>query len=149
MKRTLLSAALLAGAMSAAGAASAADTRQLVEMPPQMQEHMLASMRDHLEVLNQILDDLSAERYDAAAKRAEERLGMSSFGLHGAGHMAPYMPKGMQQAGSELHRAASRFALAAQEADIDRSYAKLRSLNGAVAEMTTACTACHAGYRIR
>ncbi|MBF0128449.1 MAG: hypothetical protein HQL33_00500 [Alphaproteobacteria bacterium] len=141
--------AIVLAATLAATSARAADGRELVAMPPMMQEHMLASMRDHLVVLNEILADLAEEKYAEAAKVAEARLGMSSFGLHGASHMAPHMPKGMREAGESLHRAASRFALLAQEADVERSYAAMRKLTGALGEMTTACAACHAGYRIR
>lgn len=129
--------------------AVAQDTREMVTLPAPMQEHMLASMRDHLDVLNQILADIAAERYSDAGKLAEQRLGMSSFGLHGASHMAPYMPKGMQEAGGALHRASSRFALAAEDADVHRSYDSLKKLTAAISEMTAACSSCHASYRIR
>lgn len=144
-RRTLALAALLA----LTSPARADDQRQMVTMPAPMQEHMLASMRDHLATLGEILSALAAERFDDAAKVAESRLGMSSYGLHGAAHMAPYMPDGMKQAGNALHHAASRFALAAQEVDLDRSYSGMRRLTASLDEMTAACNACHAGYRIR
>jgi cytochrome c556 len=149
MKRFAFCALAVVIVLGGAAPSRAADERELVRMPPMMQEHMLGSMRDHLQVLNQILADMAAERYDDAAKVAEERLGLSSYDLHGAAHMAPYMPKGMQEAGNGLHRAASRFAIAARDMDVDRSYGRLTKLNGAMSEMTAACTACHAGYRIR
>lgn len=149
MRRTGFSGAITAAIIVSASVAQAADSRELVKMPAMMQEHMLASMRDHLVALDEILAAVSAENYDQASKVAEERLGMSSFDLHGASHMAPYMPKPMQEAGGSLHRAASRFAIAAQDADIDRSYASMKTLMGALSEMTAACNACHAGYRIR
>lgn len=148
MKR-LLSAALAAFGMFAAGTAGAAEDRELVKMPPMMQEHMLASMRDHLQVLNDMLAAIAAENYVDAAKVAEERLGMSSFPLHDSARMAAFMPKGMQEAGTALHRAASRFAIAATDMDVDRSYGGMTKLTGAISEMTAACNACHAGYRIR
>ncbi|MBF0334823.1 MAG: hypothetical protein HQL40_14450 [Alphaproteobacteria bacterium] len=135
--------------LATCGAAQAADNRQLVEMPAMMQEHMLGSMRDHLVALDEILAAVSAERFDAAAKVAETRLGMSSFAQHGAAQMAAYMPKPMQEAGGALHRAASRFAMAATDADVDRSYAAMKGLMGALSEMTTACNGCHVGYRVR
>lgn len=34
---------------------SAADTRQLVEMPERMRVHQLENMRDHLQAINEIL----------------------------------------------------------------------------------------------
>ena len=55
---------------------------------------------------------------------------------------AQFMPEGMRQAGTGMHRAASRFALKAQEGDELPAYA-------ALSEITSACVACHSGYRIR
>ena len=72
------------------------DSRELVRLPPPMQEHMLGNMRDHLVTLNEIVGDLADGKFDAAAKVSEQRLGMSSLSLHDAAHMAPFMPKPMQ-----------------------------------------------------
>lgn len=149
MRTAFFAATCAAALLGATGLSQAADDRQMVEMPAMMQEHMLTSMRDHLTVLSEILADVSAEKYDDAAKVAEERLGMSSFGLHNAAHMAAYMPKPMQDAGGALHRASSRFAIIAKNMDIKRSYEAMKELNGALSEMTAACNGCHASYRIR
>ena len=71
------------------GASSAAeDTRQMVELPEMMQQHMMANMRDHLAAINEILEQMADGSYDEAADTAESRLGMSSMGSHGAGRMA-------------------------------------------------------------
>lgn len=118
------------------------DTRQLVELPVPMQQHMMRNMRDHLETINQIISYISSGQFDQAADIAESRLGMSSLESHGASHMASFMPKDMQQAGTRMHRAASRFALIAQEGDVT---ATIRALG----EVTSSCIACHAAYRIR
>jgi hypothetical protein len=93
---------LLAGT-GTSHAQQAPDTRQLVNLPAPMQEHMLSNMRDHLATLNQILGDVAAEKSGNAAKIAEARLGMSSLSLHGAAHMAPYLPKPMQDIGTSMH----------------------------------------------
>jgi hypothetical protein len=78
----------------AAGAmARAQDTRELVRLPEHMQAHMLADMRDHLLALNGIIGDVADDKFDDAAKLAEQRLGMSSLSLHDAAHLAPFMPK--------------------------------------------------------
>lgn len=129
---------LLIGCNSSA----AEDNRQLVELPQMMQQHMLANMRDHLVTLNEILTDMANDRLEHAAEIAESRLGMSSLELHGAGHMAKFMPPGMRQSGTSMHRAASRFALKAQEGDPLPAYR-------ALSEITSSCVACHASYRIR
>jgi hypothetical protein len=54
------------------GTSSAAeDTRQLVELPEMMQQHMMANMRDHLAAINEILEHMADGSYDAAADTAE------------------------------------------------------------------------------
>ena len=118
------------------------DSRQLVELPEMMQEHMMANMRDHLAAINEILIFLADDKLDEAADIAEFRLGMSSLNLHGASHLASRMPAGMQQMGTSMHRAASQFALKAQEGDALTAYNTL-------SKVTFACVACHSGYRIR
>lgn len=118
------------------------DSRQLVELPEMMQQHMMSNMRDHLLTINEILINLASGQLDQAAEVAESRLGMSSLDSHGASHMAKFMPKGMRQAGTSMHRAASRFAQKAQEGDVLPAYKSL-------SEVTSACVACHSGYRIR
>jgi len=125
------------------------DPRQLVKLPPMMQEHMLGNMRDHLVTLNGVIGDVAEGKFDEAAKLVEARLGMSSLGLHGAAHMAPYMPKPMQDAGTAMHHAASRLAIELQNAGVSPSVESLRKVNGALHEVTSACTGCHASYRIR
>jgi len=118
------------------------DARLLVEIPEMMQQHMMSNMRDHLVALNEMLNSMANEDLDKAAEIAESRLGMTSLEAHGASHMAKFMPEGMKQAGTSMHRAASRFALKAQEGDALPAYR-------ALSEVTTACVACHSGYRIR
>lgn len=132
----LLPALLLSGA----GAADE-DPRAVVALPAPMHAHMLANMREHLETLNNILARLAAGELDAAAALAEEGLGMTAMERHGGPRMAPYMPEGMRRAGAAMHHAASRFALTAEEGDASAALA-------ALAEVTAACVACHAGYRV-
>ena len=108
---------ILAAAL-AGPATGSADPRELVDLPPPMREHMLANMRDHLLALETITRLLAEGRYGEAADTAEERLGMGAMQAHGAGHMAPYMPEGMRATGSAMHRAASRFAISARNAEV-------------------------------
>ena len=135
------------GAPSEAAAPHAAgsDGRVPVKFPEMLKEHTLSNMRDHLVTLSQIQGYLAARDFDRAADLAEKRLGMSSLSLHGAHEVAPYMPKGMQDAGTAMHRAASQFAVATQEAAIDHDVP--RAL-GALNKVTQSCVACHAGYRL-
>jgi len=127
----------------------APDKRELVRLPPMMQEHMLGNMRDHLESLNGIVGYVGDGKYDDAAKLAEQRLGMSSLGFHDAAHMAPFMPQPMQDLGTSMHRAASRLGIVLQNAAVTPSVDSMQEVNRALAEVTAACTGCHAAYRIR
>jgi len=118
------------------------DSREFVKLPEMMQQHMMSNMRDHLSTINIILKNLSSDKLDEAAEIAESHLGMTSLKLHNASHMAKFMPEGMRAAGTNMHRAASRFALKAEEGDLLPAY-------NALSEITSACVACHSAYRIR
>jgi hypothetical protein len=125
--------------------APATDARQAVSFPKALRDHTLSNMRDHLLALQEIQSALSNQQYERAAEVAETRLGMSSLNMHGAQDVAKYMPKGMQDAGTAMHRNASRFAVAARDAtatgDLKPPLAMLSDVMGA-------CVACHSGYRL-
>jgi len=129
--------------MSAPGAP---DTRQLVRFPPALIEHTLANMRDHLQTLQEIQSQLGMGHPEVAAGIAEARLGLSSLQLHGAADVAKYMPQGMQDAGTAMHRAASRFAIAAADAAVTGD---LKPVFAGLAEITAQCVGCHSGYRLK
>lgn len=118
------------------------DKRQFVKMPPMMVEHQLSNMRDHMMAINEILLAMGMDELDKAADIAEKRLGMSALSAHGASHMAKVIPKDMAKIGTSMHKAASRFALKAEEGEILPAYKALQ-------EITAACVACHAAYRTR
>jgi hypothetical protein len=161
MRHSLILAAASAAILSVAGLAvaqqhghhghkghgeTAADTRVLVTMPAQLVDHTLSNMRDHLLALQQINEALAQGNNDKAAATAEQKLGMTSLRLHGAHEVAKYMPEGMQQAGSAMHRAASRFAIEAQNSDVTGD---LKPALAVLSEVMNACVACHAGYRFK
>jgi hypothetical protein len=120
------------------------DTRVAVRFPPALREHTLANMRDHLATLQQVQEALASAAYDRAAELAEHRLGLSSLEAHGAHEVARYMPAGMQEAGSAMHRAASRFAIEATNAG---ATGDAKPALAALATLTGQCVACHAAYR--
>ena len=124
----------------------AEDTRQRVELPPPMQAHMLANMRDHLVALETITRQLAEDQYESAAETAEGRLGMSAMQAHGAAHMAPFMPEAMRTIGTTMHHAASRFAVAAHDAEVSGD---LGAAFGALSQVMQQCVACHEGFRVR
>jgi hypothetical protein len=142
MNRTLVAAAIAVATISTGFAAN--DSRELVNMPAPMVQHMLDNMRDHLLAITEIQQSLGKGDFQRAAEIAEKRIGMSSLESHGAAHMAPFMPKPMQDIGTQMHKAASQFALVAQDSSADGN--ALRAV-GALSEITRQCVACHSAYR--
>jgi len=130
---------------TAATNASSGDARQLVTFPEPMRLHTITSMRDHLLSLQEVDVALSKNDFDKASRIAEQRLGMSSLELHGAAHIAPYMPKGMQDIGTAMHHTASQFAVEAQNASVSNDVRPALAALGAVMQQ---CVACHAAYRL-
>jgi hypothetical protein len=142
MNRTLAAAAMAVATASTSLAAN--DARELVNMPAPMVQHMLGNMRDHLLAITEIQQSLGKGDFQLAAEIAEKRIGMSSLESHGAAHMAPFMPKPMQDIGTQMHKAASQFALVAQDSSADGN--ALRAV-GALSDITRQCVACHSAYR--
>jgi hypothetical protein len=146
--KKLLQTCVLAGSLALVAQSGAADpdtrtgdTRTKVDLPDMMKTHMLGNMRDHLQALNEIQKALAQGQLDKAGDIAEARIGMSSLIAHDAAHMAPFMPKGMQDIGTEMHHAASRFAMTAAEGDLSRAL-------DALSKVTEQCVACHKTYRV-
>jgi hypothetical protein len=142
MKKTNQSAIFMFLTLTSSISIADDDARELVQLPEMMQQHMMSNMRDHLVAINGILANMGNGEMDEAAEIAEQRLGMSSLESHGASHMAKFMPEGMRNAGTSMHRAASRFALKVQEGELLPAYKML-------SDVTSACVTCHSGYRIR
>ena len=126
--------------------AAPADARTLVSLPEPMRAHALANMRDHLYTLQAINDALARNAFDEAASLAELRLGMTSLDAHGAADLAPHLPRDMQDYGTQMHRAASRFAITTQNASVNGD---VRPALGALGEVMQQCVACHAAFRFQ
>lgn len=117
------------------------DLRAIVEIPKNVRQSMRELMRQHLSDLQEIQQALAESNFNPAADIAEFSLGLSSLGPRNT-RQGSYMPAGMRHLGVEMHRASSRLALAAQEADMTKSLAGL-------SEVTGICVGCHASYRAR
>lgn len=120
------------------------DTRQFVTLPEPLRTQTLSNMRDHLQTLGEIQYLLSVASFDKASTVAESRLGMSSLQLHGSHEVSKYMPKGMQDLGSAMHRSASQLARVATEASVTGD---LKRPLEALSTLTQTCVACHSAYR--
>lgn len=140
-----------------------ADSRQLVSFPPDMRQHTLANMRDHLQALSEILSAMSGAQYGKAARIADARLGMDSPSAAGCKaedaaapqmskpsnmdhQMSQFMPEAMRKIGLEMHQSASTFAAeAAKASKTDNAKPALAALS----RVTQQCTACHASFRVQ
>lgn len=118
------------------------ETRQYVKFPPKLQLKQLSNMRDHMAALNGILESLAFDELDEAADIAEKRLGLKARHSHDTGNLAKYMPKGMKQAGYNMHSAATHFAEVAKKGNLESAYE-------ALIPVTQSCVECHAAYRTR
>ena len=125
---------------------SAPDNRVVVDFPPMMQQHILANMRDHLLAVSQIQEAIGKGDYNKAADIAETRLGQTALKTHGAYENSKYMPKGMQEIGSTMHRNASKFAIEIQNSS---ATGDVKPAMLALSKTTQACVACHAGYKLK
>lgn len=139
------------------------DSRQLVHFPPAMRDHTLANMRDHLQVLSDILDAMAKVDYAKAGRIAQARLGMDSPSAQGCKppaadapqmstapnmdhQMAQFMPESMRQIGLAMHQSASDFSVeAAKASKTSNPKPALAALN----RVTQQCVACHASYKLR
>lgn len=125
---------------------SAPDNRVVVDFPAPMQQHILANMRDHLLAISQIQEVIGKGEYDKASDIAEKRLGQTALKTHGAYENSKYMPKGMQEIGSTMHRNASKFAIEIQNSS---ATGDVKPAMIALSQTTQACVACHAGYKLK
>lgn len=138
--------ALLCSLAALGGTATAQDARLLATLPPAAQLTLQSDMRDNLRAMNEIVELLAANKVREAGVVAESRLGVTTQGRHRSlpfdARPGPHMPAAMHSIGLQLHQAASAFATVAASGDRDRALTALPAV-------TTACVACHYGYRIR
>lgn len=126
--------------------AEVVDERTVVHFPEKLRIHTLANMRDHLLALSEIQEALAREQFVNAGKIAEQRLGMSSLALHGAHEVGKFMPEKMAAIGTEMHHAASRFAVIANNAAVEGD---VKPALSALSDVTRQCVACHSGFRMQ
>jgi hypothetical protein len=141
----ILTAASCAVPQSHEHEAAPAESRVTVRFPEPLRQHTLANMRDHLATMQQIQEALARGEFDRAADLSERRLGLSSLEAHGAHDVAQYMPPAMQDIGTGMHKAASRFSIAASNAGASGD---LKGALEALSGVTAQCVACHAAYRL-
>jgi hypothetical protein len=171
MRKIILAAAI--GGLSLIGAAAIAedhhdhmqmmskmakDARIEVDVPDPMKAKMLENMRGHQQAIAEILAALAKGDGPAAAKIADDRLGMGSPGSAAckpnakSGElgdmpkmMASHMPDEMRALGMTMHAQATKFA---EEAARVKQGGDLRPALAELGQTVQACNACHAAYRL-
>jgi hypothetical protein len=142
----------------------ASDTRQQLEFPAPMKARMLSNMRDHLQVISEVIDSMSRGQFSQASKIANSRLGLDSPSAEGCRPqtnsssaqmstptsmeqmMAQFMPEGMRNIGLSMHTSASDFSVSAAESAMSGDG---KPAWAALARVTQNCVACHSVYKLK
>ena len=113
------------------------DDRIPLGLPPEMKQHQLSNMREHLEAVNSIISLMSENKFEDASKIARSQLGST-----------PEMLKMCRMMGNEkftalglaFHKSGDDLGDALKTKDVNAS---LRALN----KTMQYCVECHATYR--
>ena len=127
----------------------AGDPRELVAMPDEVRQRLLDGMLNHMTVFNSILSLIANERFEQAARLAEEHLPIGPLDSQAEENAAAYFPPAMQDARESLREAGKRLAVAVRKANTEHSYFRMRKVTATIGEVQAACNMCHAHYRIR
>ena len=125
------------------------DSRQLINLPQDIQSKMLNNMRDHIVALDEIVGAVETGEYEKAQDIAEFRLGWSSLVRQGDQEVANHWAVPMQKMADEMYRSSSDFVIVVQNASVEQdkeSYVKVLS---ALHKVTSACRSCHEAFRVR
>lgn len=114
------------------------DGRKPLIMTPQMAQHQLANMRDHLEAIEGVVAGLSSKDFKAIQASAK-RLASSPEMNQMCEHMGMNTP-GFTKMGLALHKSGDELVAAAEKKDFDLVVSKL----GATLKT---CTACHSAFK--
>lgn len=116
---------------------SVKDTRISLNVPPQMAQHQLMNMRNHVKAVHSILDYLSKDEFEKASEVASSKLGLtkemkmmcSAFGN-----------KDFEKMGLEFHKSADKMSEVFKTKDKNKSLAALSTT-------MNYCVSCHATFK--
>ncbi len=114
------------------------DQRQPIPLVPMMANHQKESMRDHLVVVQEIMQALAVRDF-AAIEKSAARIAYSEQQAQRCSHMGSGAP-GFPETGVDFHRTADTIIAAAKSKDLDKT---LSALSNTLAK----CTACHSRFR--
>ena len=134
--------AIVAGVLAAV--AATADDRVPLQMPADMQEAFLGEMRHHMDSFDDVIVELAAGDFKAAAQRANEQL------VPGSGKgFGRFLPVEFREMGLAMHRAAAEFAAVADAVPAEPTAADWKRTVVALQAISAQCRACHAYYRLQ
>jgi hypothetical protein len=116
------------------------DARRPVPLLPMMAHHQKQNMRDHLLVVQEIVEALARDDF-AGVEKAASRIGHSDQMARICEHMGAGA-SGFTPQALEFHKTADTISVAARDRD------RARTL-GALSRTLTQCTGCHAAFKQR
>lgn len=140
--------ALLAGAAvvlvgMVAGGVGAEDSRTVVKMPAEIRAEFMDEMRHHMDSFDDVLAQVAAGDFKAAAKVADEELVVGS----GKG-FGRYLPLEFREMGLAMHRSAAEFRDLAAAAPEKPTVADWQAVVSSLQVVSANCRACHASFRV-
>jgi cytochrome c556 len=124
--------------------AVADDPRTVVKLPAEMRDAFLEHMRDHMDSLDDLMSELAAGDFEAAATVAREELVPGS----GAG-FGRHLPIEFREIGLGMHRAAADFVEVAEAVPAEPTVEDWQKAMVALQSISAHCRACHAAFRVQ
>jgi hypothetical protein len=116
---------------------SVTDTRTSLELPPEMKQHQLSNMREHVEAIKSIVGLMAESKFEDASKIAHIKLGLTP---EMQSMCSMFDNESFKKLGFAFHKSGDDLGDALHTKDLNRS---LRALN----KTMEYCVTCHATYR--
>lgn len=113
------------------------DTRTSLELSPQMKQHQLSNMRDHVDAIKSIVGLIAERKFEEASNIAHTKLGLTP---EMQSMCNVFNNEKFRALGFSFHNSGDELGDALQTKDVDAS---LRALN----KTMEYCVTCHATYR--
>ncbi len=116
---------------------SSEDTRISLNLPPQMKQHQLSNMRNHLDAVRRIIGAISTEQFEQASQIASQELGLTDQMQMMCNR---FENESFKEMGFAFHKSGDELAVVLKKGDTQQS---LQALNTTMSY----CVSCHATYR--
>lgn len=116
---------------------AAEDGRTSLNLPPQMKQHQLSNMRNHLDAVRRIISALSMEQFDQASQIASQELGLTEQMQMMCNR---FDNESFKEMGLAFHKSGDELALVLKGGDAQKS---LQALGATM----NYCVSCHATFK--